>query len=1538
MNADHDRFDSWDEFRTKLAAWENAPDSRPPDLAPKLLELACTLLAESNPAVQDPETWHRYLDCTRHPTFLQQLPDRDARYRWADTTFSAIERSAYSLETMMDQRVASHPERILFRDLGHGTGSVWSYLQVARKVKAIAATLLGDRVTDGPGAGPRVALVCDNSIGSACCDLACLFHGIFVTPLNTHFNTGTLAWICQQAEIDTVITDSQERLQRLAEISPVAGRELRLLLINCDPDPHGPDCAILDAECTRISPSEVQQRLQRHGRFGLHEPATAMFTSGSTGQPKGVVFSLYNLVTKRFARAAALPQVGDDEVLLCYLPLFHTFGRYLELLGTIFWGGSYVFSGNPSAETLLAQFQQVNPTALISIPLRWVQIRDRVNELSTETESETERQEVFRQVVGKRLYWGLSAAGYLDPKVFNFFHRHGVDLCSGFGMTEATGGITMTPPGDYQPNSVGIPLPGIRTRFSKEGELQISGPYIARYLGSDQPSFTEDFWLATGDLFEVREDGHHEIVDRIKDIYKNNRGQTIAPRKVEQKFSEVPGIKRAFLAGDGRAYNTLLIVPDCEDSFLVSLGSESETREYFHQIVTTANRDLASFERVINFAVLDRDFDAERGELTPKGSYRRKAIEKNFATVIQELYQSNVVRFDWRRYQIRVPRWFFRDLGILETDISVQQQGLYNRQNQLKLLLQEDARANRLQIGDLQYQLTGTVIDLGTICRQPLLWAGNPALTAFCPCKVGWDIALDTISEQVLLPDRAETYLATADQPPITQQNLALVTLLCQEALFGDLQRSLAAVRQLEKMLHEVDSRLGNLIRRRLEALANHPEVSIRCLAYSILVLEEPVPDYNRFLPAFVESGRTFLSEESIAAIASSNIEPRRLQAFRQRLHTYRKQLPWPATTQTRQVFNDLFQLLSVFARYQPEYYAPVREELVSWVLHDSDPELAASAERYFQELATWFESSLSRHTGDTDTANWSGRIVYQEGLTEKEIDRLNEVFVGTTFLKETVMLACDGESFFIKDVGPGGIWVSRILTWYEYSRYRVSINTLKDKHFDVQLIIREDLDQVQVLKTIYWLIAIYGYPHGSPVLPRFGCCRPELGAISLAYTSDLTVWEKIREFSSVRGPGTSLPSRSAWRKLFVLAMSTVFAGWANSGRRIVPGAVSPTNVVVPEPDFREGHHITSLTGWRPYAGPLSLVGPLVRNFYLQTASHYPWCRNYLELEWICEACTEAIGVQDTIVFLAELQRVLNDQALPQVGRELKAVVNAYRDRLRARPYLPLALQSAIERYRAWERVSGKTTAQARVQTCEELSRLYRLDRHGEIVRYTLYRHTYFAKTAPTTLEIFDRLLTRMFSHPGHRATELVELSDLQAVLDDPDDRLAFRRLAFPRAKPAHKLEVLAVGDRGKGQVIVRSKITDKQGGSLTVYEPTAPAEVGMVYRLFLLAGFPKTISERDCFFVAKNLDEQIIGGICYQVVSEAVVHLDGIVVARTFLNRGITSALLEDFCARMAERGFQVVKTHFFLRAFYQRRGFHTDQRWGGLVRYLMP
>ena len=534
------------------------------------------------------------------------------------------------------------------------------------------------------------------------------------------------------------------------------------------------------------------------------------------------------------------------------------------------------------------------------------------------------------------------------------------------------------------------------------------------------------------------------------------------------------------------------------------------------------------------------------------------------------------------------------------------------------------------------------------------------------------------------------------------------------------------------------------------------------------------------------------------------------------------------------------------------------------------------------------------------------------------------------------MQLAFEGEVLLLTEIDTGGIWVSRIHSHHDYSRYRVSINTRHGKHFDLQLTIREDLDEEIVLETIFWIIAIRGYPHGAPVLPAFGCCRPELGALSLGYVSDLTVWEKIREFSSVRGPGTRLPSKSQWRRLFVSAMATLLRGWRASGRRIIPGSVSPTNVVVPDPDFREGSLLNSLSGWTRYSGPVSLIRPLVMNFFRHTISHYPWCQDHLRQEWVFDACVEALGVDETRQFLDELAAEIAEQPDAALGADFATAIATFRAELDRDYYVPLALHGALDRYSEWERVNDQATAKARLEILDELRRLYRLDRFGEIARYHLYRHTYFAGATAAVRDVFDRLLARLIQQPESRATQLVELSDLQASLVTAEDRQIFRRLAFPRLRGPADVEVMTVGDRERSHVIVRSHVTDRRGETYTVGEPTGAADVGQVYRLFLLEGFPKTVSERDRYLVVTNAQEQVVGGICYQLRGDGVIHLDGTVVARALHERGITGSLLEDFCTRMTEAGQRVIKTHFFLRDFYRRHGFRVDQRWGGLVRFL--
>ncbi|HSN50753.1 MAG TPA: AMP-binding protein, partial [Bacteroidales bacterium] len=764
-------------IKSLLDQWEEGTggEETRADQALHILAEAETFIGKHKPDCFQREFWHRFLNVTRKPAFLKALPSDADRNSWAELVFRIIRLTNYTLKEMLVQRVEEHPKKILFKDMTTPVPVEWTYEQILRHIREIAAVFIKEG-----GENPRVAIFSDNCLEGACSDLACLSYGIFVTPLNTHFSVEILVSIFDTLKITVAVADSKERILRLQEVRQKTVIPFRIYsLLHA---PALPEVSYLPEECKKVLNKEIESFLEKNPSRANNQVATTMFTSGSTGIPKGVSFSLYQIVTKRFARAAALPTVGE-ETFLCYLPLFHTFGRYLEMTGAIFWSGTYVFAGNTSAETLLSLFPKVNPTGFISIPLRWQELYEKCLEETTNIESTEIRNERVREIVGHQLRWGLSAAGYLDPNVFRFFNSYGIHLNSGFGMTEATGGITMTPPGRYRDSSVGIPLPGVYTRLTEASELEISGHYIAAYLEEAGPedvipypvSAESDRWLSTGDVFRIGNDGYYEIIDRIKDIYKNNRGQTVAPQVIEKKFHQVPGIKNTFVVGDNRPYNVLLIVPDLEDPLFHSITGDN-VREYFHQIVMSANLDVAPYERVINFSLLLRDFSAEKGELTPKGSYNRKVIEKNFAKLIDTLYKSNIITIQTEDLVVTIPRWFFRDLGILENDILFENDQLVNRRSNHVLTIKKKEN-NLVLVGDLVYRINAASFDLGVFARQPRLWIANPELIAFCPIKESWDIPLGPVVPSV--------YISSFRAAKYTESDLLLMKIGKDENLSG---------------------------------------------------------------------------------------------------------------------------------------------------------------------------------------------------------------------------------------------------------------------------------------------------------------------------------------------------------------------------------------------------------------------------------------------------------------------------------------------------------------------------------------------------------------------------------------------------------------------------------------------------------------------------------------------------------------------------------------------------------------------------------
>jgi len=328
-----------------------------------------------------------------------------------------------------------------------------------------------------------IGIFTENSIRGALLDLACLSFHITIVPIPVTTTPDHLAFIIDNSTITQLFIGGSS-VQIILRESKVEQKSLDIYHL------EDPAEAIIFAKpwesfISQAVDSDDINVLKRINQCSMHDLATVMYTSGTTDEPKGIVFTQENIVTKRFARALALPDFSCDDIFLCFLPLYHTFGRYFELLGSIFWGATYTFAESPYFKSLLKDFCLIKPSIFISVPKRWIQLMEHTDSIKPVNDGkDQEIKNIVNKITGENLKYGLSAAGYLDPDVFRFFQSNGINLLSGYGMTEATGGITMTPIDEYQPDSVGVPLPGIQLTLADDGELLINGPYVSSsYFG-----------------------------------------------------------------------------------------------------------------------------------------------------------------------------------------------------------------------------------------------------------------------------------------------------------------------------------------------------------------------------------------------------------------------------------------------------------------------------------------------------------------------------------------------------------------------------------------------------------------------------------------------------------------------------------------------------------------------------------------------------------------------------------------------------------------------------------------------------------------------------------------------------------------------------------------------------------------------------------------------------------------------------------------------------------------------------------------------
>jgi len=419
------------------------------------------------------------------------------------------------------------------------------------------------------------------------------------------------------------------------------------------------------------------------------QPVTMLYTSGTTGDPKGVVISHRNVIYQSVAIEHVL-QVPDHPRSVAYLPLAHIAERMLGIYSPIYRAGHVTICADPTQ--LLSALGQVRPDGFFGVPRVWekmvagIQARFAAAEppMRAAVEAATAvALEVFKlkadgqpvpdDLAAKRAamdekvlrpirallgldnaLWAGSGAAPIPVEVLLFLAGLGIDVIEVWGMTETTGTATTNTPTDFRTGSVGKPVPGMDLKLADDGEILIRGPLVCMgYLtpdgGIESPT-DADGYLATGDVATIDDDGFVTITDRKKEIIITSAGKNIPPARIENLMRAHPLVAQAVAIGDRRPYVTALVVLDeematgwakahgIEAPDLAALAADPAVVAEIQNAVDAANEKLARPEQIKTFHILPVAWTAESGELTPKLSMRRRVIGERYEQIIDAMY------------------------------------------------------------------------------------------------------------------------------------------------------------------------------------------------------------------------------------------------------------------------------------------------------------------------------------------------------------------------------------------------------------------------------------------------------------------------------------------------------------------------------------------------------------------------------------------------------------------------------------------------------------------------------------------------------------------------------------------------------------------------------------------------------------------------------------------------------------------------------------------------------------------------------------